>query len=546
MRLAQKGPAALSIGIVAAMLTFGAADSNTPPRAVYIVQAATSATADAAVRAAGGDVVTPLPIINGVEAVLTNATMARLRAEPGLQLHADGRLTVAGKVLDTHYPELIGATTLQDSGIDGRGITIAVVDTGLWRMPATDKNSVDKRRILAQFDVTDTHLKPQELAKLKFDKNIDDDNGHGTHITTVMMSSDGRDSGRFNGIAPGANLVAVRAFGAEGTGRYSDVINAIGWVVAHRDEFQIRVLNLSMSAPVQSHYWEDPLDQAVMAAWRAGIVVVVSAGNSGPAPMTVGVPGNVPYVITVGAMTDNYTPDDPTDDRLAAFSAAGPTYEGFVKPEIVAPGGHMLGRMPGNGYIAKRFPQFMDDTNDKYFTMSGTSQSAAVVSGVVALMLQVDPDLTPDQVKCRLIATARSAALSDGAAAYSVFQQGAGLVSAVDAVYSGAEGCANRGLDVNADLAGINHFGGPANRDEDGQYFLTGLDGEVLGGNGYLWSDGRLWNNSLLWSDGRLWNNSYLWSDGRLWNNTYLWDLPHVTGTIQTASVSINAWVPQE
>ena len=113
------------------------------------------------------------------------------------------------------------------------------------------------------------------------------------------------------------------------------------WIIANRETYDIRVLNLSLSAPAQSHYWDDPLNQAVMAAWEAGIVVVASAGNLGPDPMTIGVPGNIPYVITVGAMTDSYTPNDFTDDKLASFSSAGPTHEGFVKPEIVAPGGHL-------------------------------------------------------------------------------------------------------------------------------------------------------------------------------------------------------------
>ena len=120
-------------------------------------------------------------------------------------------------------------------------------------------------------------------------------------------------------------------------GSYLDVIRGIDWVVAHKDEYNIRVLNLSFSAPPQSYYWDDPLNQAVMQAWQAGIVVVAAAGNGGPDPMTVGVPGNVPYIITVGAMSDNYTPENPADDILASFSAAGPTVEGFVKPEVVAP-----------------------------------------------------------------------------------------------------------------------------------------------------------------------------------------------------------------
>ena len=128
------------------------------------------------------------------------------------------------------------------------------------------------------------------------------------------------------------------------------------------------MVNLSFSAPPRSHYWDDPLNQAVMALWQAGIVAVASAGNGGPEPMSIGVPGNVPYVITVGAMSDGVTPDNPTDEfSLASFSAAGPTYEGFVKPEVVAPGGHVLGiANPGNA-IPGQHPEW---AAGNYFYMS--------------------------------------------------------------------------------------------------------------------------------------------------------------------------------
>jgi serine protease AprX len=123
-------------------------------------------------------------------------------------------------------------------------------------------------------------------------------------------------------------------------------------VLRNRERLSIRVLNLSFNAPARSHYWDDPINQAVMRLWEAGIVVVASAGNTGPAPMTIGVPGNLPYVITVGAMTDLYTPEDRSDDRLTWFSAAaGPTHEGFVKPDPVVPGGHLRGVMPVDAYI---------------------------------------------------------------------------------------------------------------------------------------------------------------------------------------------------
>ena len=125
------------------------------------------------------------------------------------------------------------------------------------------------------------------------------------------------------------------------------------WVVQNKDAYGIRVLNLSFSAGVVSHYWDDPLNQAVMAAWRAGIVVVTSAGNAGPDPMTVGVPGNVPYVISVGALSDSSTPSNPDDDTLASFSAAGPTVEGFVKPDVLAPGGHVKALMRKQDYIPR-------------------------------------------------------------------------------------------------------------------------------------------------------------------------------------------------
>src|SRR4029434_7435805 len=126
---------------------------------------------------------------------------------------------------------------------------------------------------------------------------------------------------------------------------------------------------------------------------------VAAAGNEGPEPMTIGVPGNVPYVITVGALSDSGTPYNATDDKLASFSSTGPTLEGFVKPELVSPGGHVAASMSSSSYLANLDPDSMK-LGQQMFTMSGTSQAAAVTSGVVALMLQSDPTLTPDGIKC--------------------------------------------------------------------------------------------------------------------------------------------------
>lgn len=167
-------------------------------------------------------------------------------------------------------------------------------------------------------------------------------------------------------------------------------------------------------------------------------------------------------------MSDNYTPADGADDVLASFSAAGPTADGFLKPELVAPGGHVLGLMPLNATLATEHPEFQNAAS--FFSMSGTSQATAVVSGVVALLLQADSSLNPDGVKCRLIEAARPALDGNGKLVYSSLQQGAGMINAYDAVYSTATGCANRGLNV--DLTDSEHYGGPVNQDEQDNFYL--------------------------------------------------------------------------
>ena len=365
-------------------------------------------------------------------------------------------LPIQGKNRDSYFPSLIGADDLHRKGITGKGVGVAIIDTGAWDHPAILNNTQGHSRVLAYYNA----VRGEESFELT------DGNGHGTHITSVLASSEAsfdaqdRATGSYHGIAPDANLVVVKAFDEQSKSTYLDVVSAIAYVVQNRERFNIKVMTLAFQGNAVSHYWQDPINQAVMSAWDAGIAVVVSGGNSGPNPMTIGAPGNVPYVITVGAMTDNYTLSDPSDDYIATFSAVGPTLEGFAKPEVTAPGGHMMGLVPEASTVTLEHPDFHDGFH--YYLMSGTSQAAAAASGVAALMLQVEPGLTPDNLKCRLMASA-NAAMSGGIQRFSVLEQGAGLIDAVAAVESKAVGCANQGLDLKADLAGRAHFLGPFN-----------------------------------------------------------------------------------
>jgi serine protease AprX len=516
----------------------------------YIVEANGSGSAAKAVRSVGGRVTRDLPIIDGVAAQLTSAQAAQLRKSASLSLFADGTLVTQGGPDAWNMP-VMGVDKLHAQGINGTGVTVAVIDTGVGNtndsLPVIE-NPNYQNRVLASYDAI-ANVSPSTTY---------DTVGHGTHVTSIIMNSDTSDVSRTNqGIAPWAKLVWVRAFGANGTGSYSNVISGLNWILANKAKYNIRVLNLSFGTKPQSFYWNDPIDQAVMKLWQAGVVVVASAGNSGPGAQSISVPGNTPYVITVGAMTDNFTPGNTADDGIASFSSAGPTYEGFVKPDVVAPGGHMVGLMDGRVMsIAKQHPEF--STPDKAtFTMSGTSQAAAAVSGTVALMLQANPTLTPNQVKCRLISSAASAVKSNGSAAYSIFQQGAGLVNAYEAVYNQAMTCANQGLDISKDVAGTAHYGGPAHQDPITRtFYVIGSNGLPVVADGYLWNQGfaklqgYLWNNGYLWNSGYLWNNGYLWNQGYLWNNGYLWSNGYLwnqsTVAPATSPTATESWNAQE
>jgi serine protease AprX len=488
--------------------------------ASYIVQGLDPDQTSRAVEAYGGTITSHLDIIDGVGALLTSQMVDTLRNDPRIRsITPNGSVKASGNgrnnIPASDYPNAVGADVVWGQGDIGAGVTVAVVDTGIGWHQGLFKGADGKTdgRILAWKDFVDNFSTPH------------DPNGHGTHVAGIIANNQKGDDGEWDGMAPGVSLVGVRVLNEQGFGTYETVIQGVQWVVNNRDKFNIRVMNLSMVAPVESPYWADPLNQAVMKAWASGITVVTPAGNDGPGPMSISVPGNNPYVITVGAFSDNYTPGDWSDDYIAPFSAAGPTLDGFVKPDLVAPGAHMVSTMMPSSTIARDH-----DANwitSMYFSMAGTSMSAAVVSGAAALILAQNPQLTPDQVKYRLMATAFPWVDSQTTdALYSMWQQGAGRLNVPDAVTTDLDGSANAGMDINADLNSDVHYEGYSIYDSDQGVFRLREDLDGVGSTYGIW-DGKygLWSGKYgIWSGKYgLWSGKYgIWSGKYgLWSGKY-------------------------
>ncbi|CAI1492333.1 Subtilisin-like serine protease [Thermococcus nautili] len=266
------------------------------------------------------------------------------------------------------------ATNMWNLGYDGSGITIAIIDTGI------DASHPDLQgKVIGWKDFVNGKTTPY------------DDQGHGTHVASIAAGTGAASNGKYKGMAPGAKLVGIKVLGADGSGSISDIIAGVDWAVENKDKYGIKVINLSLGSS-QSSDGTDSLSQAVNNAWDAGIVVCVAAGNSGPDKYTVGSPAAASKVITVGAVDKN--------DVITDFSSRGPTADGRLKPEVVA---------PGNWIIAARASgtQLTDVTiGDYYVAAPGTSMATPHVAGISALILQAHPSWTPDQVKKALIETA--------------------------------------------------------------------------------------------------------------------------------------------
>jgi serine protease AprX len=437
-----------------------------------------SNTVAALVNEHGGIVTSRLNIIDSVGALLSHAQITTLVNDNQIvSISPNSPVATTGydrgnktnpAIPTTNYPDVIGADYVWDQGVIGKGVTVALLDTGLDQHSGIFKD-VNGRpgRVLDGVDF------------ISGKNNYSDKHGHGTHIAGIIANTQIGEDGEWNGIAPGVNLVPVRVLDKNGVGTYEQAIQGIQWVIEHKVEYNIRVLNVSLIAAVQSPYWADPLNQAITRAWAEGITVVAAAGNDGPSPISLGVPANNPYVITVGAFTDNFTPYYWDDDYLAPWSGAGPTLDGFVKPDLVAPGGHITSTMLPSSTLFDIHEG--NRTSGQYFTFAGTSQSAGVVSGVAALILSHQPTLTPDEVKYRIMISAFPwFDAESNSSIYSVWQQGAGRVNAPGAVFAEVEGSANQGMDIWADLAGEVHYEGYSYFDADTNTFRLRGDFEIF------------------------------------------------------------------
>jgi serine protease AprX len=359
-----------------------------------------------------GSILNALPLVNGIVAQLPLANILTLSNQSNVKYISLDRLLTPN--LSNAAPA-INAFAAWQSGYTGEGIGVALVDSGVSSHPDLNGGFLGLSRVVWNQSFVSGNL------------SAADQYGHGTHIAG-LIAGDGKNSTgskysrTFQGIAPGANIVNLRVLDQNGQGSDSAVISAIGTAILLKPLFNIRVMNLSLGRQVYESYTLDPLCQAVEAAWKNGIVVVVSAGNNGRTQAsegygTVTAPGNDPYVITVGAMKPMGTPTR-TDDVIASYSSKGPTAgDAVVKPDVVAPGNLLVSLEAPNSTLYNEYPAnqvpysfYMNGGSNapssSYFTLSGTSMAAGVVSGAVADMLQKTPSLTPDQVKARLMKTA--------------------------------------------------------------------------------------------------------------------------------------------
>jgi len=377
------------------------------PKVSVIVRALPGAerSAEGGVAAVGGRVGVRLSIIHGFAATVPAGSVSALgqtvgvvSVTPNAAIHAQSSSYDPGSDVNSmaSTADYTGADAFWAAGYTGKGIDVAVIDSGISRVQGL--SAPDK--VLYGPDLS-LESQASNLTNL-------DTFGHGTFIAGLIAGRDdglaypytGGTASQYRGMAPDARLVSIKVATADGGTDVSQVIAAIDWVVQHAHDpgMNIRVLNLSYGTASTQSYVLDPLAFAAEVAWKAGIVVVAAAGNTGPQKHhDLGLldPAYDPFVIGVGA-SDSMGTAKIDDDKVASFSTSSSGMPGSKNPDYVAPGAHLQGLRVPNSYIDANHPEGV--LGDRYFRGSGTSQAAAVMSGAVALVLQKNPTTTPDQV----------------------------------------------------------------------------------------------------------------------------------------------------
>jgi serine protease AprX len=401
----------------------------------------------------------------------------------------------------THLRETLGLPAVAMTST-GEGIVVAVIDSGI--APSSD---LQASRITQFYDFTlaGCVAAPGSCKAAAFD-----DFGHGTHVAGLIGSSGQLSNNLYQGVAPGVKFVGVKVLDKAGVGTTSDVIDAIAFVVANRNELGVQIINLSIGHPIFAPAAFDPLVRAVEQASAAGIVVVIAAGNN-PKNRTgyAGImsPGNAPSAITIGAVdTKGTTTRD--DDGVPSYSARGPTwFDAFAKPDVVAPGSHLISDAATESTLYND-PNLLTARvvlgGNAFLQLSGTSMAAAVTSGVVALVLEAssahvgDPPLTPNSVKAIVEYTAIPTSRAD------FLTEGAGQINA-----AGAVALAGR-INTNAKL---------------GDWWLTiGIDpASMIGSRSYRWAQNIIWGTNVLGGD-LVYRNLMIWSRNIIWGTAIIWD----------------------
>ena len=253
----------------------------------------------------------------------------------------------------------------------GKGIGVCILDTGIYE-------HIDfTGRIWTFYDFLDFKRRPY------------DDNGHGTHVAGLVAGDGTASMGKYRGAAPGCGIISLKVLDRYGTGSQDDVLRALRWIRENRQQYRIRVVNISVGTTCNSKRNHARLLESVEQLWDEGVVVVTAAGNQGPRPGSITAPGSSKKVITVGS-------SDLLEGR-SAISGRGPTAECVCKPDIVAPGNKIMSCVPGKPY--------------SYGVKSGTSMSTPLVTGAIACALEKNPALTNTDIKTMLMNSAEDMGL---------------------------------------------------------------------------------------------------------------------------------------